>query len=188
MICADNDPFYVEMIGHRFGHLENVQTELMDLARPGTGQRLQSDRPDTIISLNVLEHIEHDRDVLQEFFEALVPGGRAIVLVPAHPWLYTDCDRTLGHFRRYTPEELTAKFTEAGFRVESAEQFNRLGVLGWWVSGKLGKKELSPFQMRIYEFLLPLAKLMDSLRLGPGLSLIVVGQKPGDPTAARLAR
>ena len=179
LLCADNDSFYVEMIGHRFGHLENVRTLMMDLAAPGTGRSLQPERLDTIISLNVLEHIEHDRDVLREFYEALVPGGRAIVLVPAHPWLYTACDKTLGHFRRYTPEELTGKFSEVGFRVESSSQFNRLGVLGWWVSGLLGKKELSPVQMRAYEFLLPLAKLMDTLRLGPGLSLLVVGQKPG---------
>ena len=180
LVCADNDPFYVEMIERRFGHLENVQTQFLDLAAAGAGKRVAAEQPDTVISLNVLEHIEHDQDALKEFYEALVPGGHAIVLVPAHPRLYTACDRTLGHFRRYTPDELTTKFRNAGFQVESCEQFNRLGVLGWWVSGKLGKQDLSPIQMRAYEFLLPLAKLMDKLRVGPGLSLIVVGRKPID--------
>jgi SAM-dependent methyltransferase len=148
------------------------------LSGPGAGLRVAPERPDTVISLNVLEHIERDEDVLREFYAALIPGGHAVVLVPAHPWLYSACDRTLGHFRRYTPNELTTKFRAAGFEVVASGQFNRLGVLGWWVSGKLGKQELSPIQMRAYEFLLPLAKLMDKLRVGPGLSLIVVGRKP----------
>ena len=180
LVCVDYDPFYVEMIQRRFGHMENVQAREMDLSAPGAGKSVRPERPDTIISLNVLEHIERDRDVMHEFFEALIPGGHAIILVPAHPRLYTDCDKTLGHFRRYTPEELTTKLREAGFHIASCAEFNRLGVLGWWVSGKLHKKELSPFQMRAYEFLLPLAKLMDKIRIGPGLSLIAVGQKPLD--------
>ena len=178
LVCADNDPFYVEMIQHRFGYLENVRTQLLDLSGPGAGLRVAPELPDTVISLNVLEHIERDQDVLREFYAALVPGGHAVVLVPAHPWLYSACDRTLGHFRRYTPDELTTKFRAAGFEVVACDQFNRLGVLGWWVSGKLGKQDLSPFQMRAYEFLLPLAKLLDKVGLGPGLSLIVVGRKP----------
>jgi glycosyltransferase involved in cell wall biosynthesis len=180
LVCVDNDPFYVEMIDRRFGHMENVQAREMDLSAPGAGKSIRPERPDTIISLNVLEHIERDRDVLHEFFEALVPGGHAIILVPAHPCLYTACDRTLGHFRRYTIEELSTKLREAGFHLAGCNEFNRLGVLGWWVSGKMGRKDLSPFQMRIYELLLPLAKLMDWLKLGPGLSLIGVGQKPLD--------
>lgn len=180
LVCVDNDPFYVEMIERRFGHMENVDTREMDLSVRGAGKSIRPEKPDTIISLNVLEHIERDQDVLHEFFDALIPGGHAVVLVPAHPKLYTDCDRTLGHFRRYTREELTAKFGAAGFHVVSCEEFNRLGVLGWWVSGKLGRKDLSPFQMRVYELMLPIAKLMDKLKIGPGLSIIVVGQKPVD--------
>ena len=180
LVCVDNDPFYVEMIDRRFGHMENVDAREMDLSARGAGKLVRPEQPDTIISLNVLEHIERDQDVLHEFFDALVPGGHAVVLVPAHPKLYTDCDRTLGHFRRYTREELTSKFTAAGFHVASCEEFNRLGTLGWWASGKLGRKDLSPFQMRVYELLLPIAKVMDRLKVGPGLSLIVVGQKPAD--------
>lgn len=188
LVCVDNDPFYVEMIDRRFGHMENVQAREMDLSAPGAGKSIRPEKPDTIISLNVLEHIERDRDVMHEFFEALIPGGHAIILVPAHPRLYTDCDRTLGHFRRYTPEELSSKLRESGFHIVSCKEFNRLGTLGWWVSGKLHKKDLSPFQMRAYEFLLPIAKLMDRIGVGPGLSLIAIGQKPlnSETTAAEV--
>lgn len=178
LCCLDYDPFYVEMIERRFGHLENVRVGWNDLADPVGLDSLRAERFDTIISLNVIEHIEKDQDVLGHFYDLLAPGGSAIVLVPCHPWLYTTCDRTLGHFRRYTPDELRTKFKNAGFEVVSARQFNRLGTLGWWASGLLKKRELSPFQMKVYELLMPLARLMDRLKLGPGLSLIVIGRKP----------
>lgn len=176
--CLDYDPFYIEVIRRRFGHMENVQVGWNDLANPVGLAELRAERFDTIISLNVVEHIEDDRAVLRHFSQMLQPGGHAVVLVPCHPWLYTVCDKTLGHFRRYTTEDLSAKFREAGFKVVSASQFNRLGVLGWWVSGLMKKREISPLQMRVYELLMPLARLLDWLKIGPGLSLIVVGQKP----------
>lgn len=179
LCCLDYDPFYVEVIERRFGHMENVRVGWNDLSNPVGMDGLRSERFDTIISLNVVEHIEDDRGVLGHFESMLEPGGHAIVLVPCHPWLYTVCDKTLGHFRRYTRADLTKKFTDARFEVVSAREFNRLGVLGWWVSGRLlRKRELSPFQMKVYEMLMPLARLMDRLKLGPGLSLIVVGRKP----------
>ncbi len=178
LCCLDYDPFYVEMIERRFGHMENVRVAWNDLAEPVGLDSLRAERFDTIISLNVIEHIEKDQDVLGHFYDILAPGGCAIVLVPCHPWLYTACDKTLGHFRRYTPDELRQKFVAAGFEIVSAQQFNRLGTLGWWASGLLKKRELSPFQMKVYELLMPLARLMDRLKIGPGLSLIVVGRKP----------
>ncbi len=176
LVCADLDPFYVEMSRRRYGHLENVRTVSADLSDGACVDEVRDERIDTVISLNVVEHIEKDVETLKNFRRMLVDGGHAIVLVPAHQWLYTACDRSLGHFRRYEPSELAEKFHEAGFEVVSVKQFNRLGVLGWWVSGKLGKKELTPLQMRVYELVLPIAKLMDWMGVGPGLSLIVVGR------------
>jgi glycosyltransferase involved in cell wall biosynthesis len=178
LVCADHDPYYVEMLDRRYGHLANVRTLRMDLADAASVAAIGPERPDTIVSLNVVEHIERDQEVLENFFAVLEPGGHAIVLVPAHPWLYGECDRTLGHFRRYRSKELVERFERAGFGVVETREFNRLGVLGWWVNKVLGRRELSPAQMRLYEWLLPIAKLIDWVGLGPGLSLIVVGQKP----------
>jgi glycosyltransferase involved in cell wall biosynthesis len=182
LVCVDNDPFYVEIIRRRFGHLENIEAFQGDLTDAACVDRVRSEEIDTIVCLNVLEHIEDDRAAIRNFHEMLRPGGHVAALVPAHPWLYTDCDRTLGHVRRYTEPELREKFAQAGFEVASVEQFNRLAVYGWWLNGKRGQDRLSPFQMRVYEFLLPLAKLMDRLKRGPGLSLILVARKPMDGT------
>jgi SAM-dependent methyltransferase len=151
----------------------------MDLTRAEDYARLGDERLDTIICLNVLEHIDTDREVLGHFHRLLAPGGHAIILVPQHPWLYSPTDKSLGHVRRYTPEELSGKLREAGFDVVHQQGFNRLGTVGWYVSGKvLGKEHLSPGQMKMYNRLLPLAKLIERIPGVPALSAIAVGRKP----------
>jgi glycosyltransferase involved in cell wall biosynthesis len=179
LVASDFDPFYVEMIGRRFGHLENFGTVRMDLTRSEDWVRLSGKSFDTIICLNVLEHIAPDEEVLGHFYRALRPGGHAIILVPQHPWLYTPADKTLGHERRYSEGELCSKIERAGFEVVHRQGFNRLGMLGWYVSGKiLGKTDLSPGQMKMYNRILPLAKLIERLPGWPALSIIAVGRKP----------
>jgi glycosyltransferase involved in cell wall biosynthesis len=179
LIATDFDPFYLEMIDRRYGHLENFRSVPMDLTRAEDYARLGDERLDTIICLNVLEHIEADREVLSHFHRLLAPGGHAILLVPQHPWLYSPTDRSLGHVRRYTAEELSGKLREAGFEVVHQQGFNRLGMIGWYVNGKLlGRERLSPGQMKLYNRLLPLAKLIEHIPSVPALSAIAVGRKP----------
>lgn len=179
LVCLDNDRFYVEWIGRRFGYLENVAVHEADLAQLEKCPGLETERLDTVICLNVLEHIEDDNQVLRNFYDVLQPGGHAIILVPADPRLYTGVDRALGHFRRYEEDVLTSRMRAAGFEIASCQGFNRLGSLGWYVSGNwLGKETLSPGQMKMYERLLPIAKLCEKLPVLPHLSLIAVGRKP----------
>src|SRR5688572_25996305 len=139
---------------------------------------LKGERLDTIVCLNVLEHIAPDEQVLKAYYDLLEPGGHAIILVPAHMWLYGPCDEALGHVRRYTSTELHTKMQAAGFEIVMMDEFNRLGVPGWYLNKKLGRRDLNPRQMRVFEWLLPVAKGMEALKLGRGLSLIGVGRKP----------
>jgi glycosyltransferase involved in cell wall biosynthesis len=179
LVASDFDPFYTEMIGRRFGHLENFRAMALDLTRAGHYERLADARLDTIICLNVLEHIAPDQEVLGHFHRVLEPGGHAIILVPQHPWLYTPADRTLGHERRYTAEELRVKLDRAGFEVVHQQDFNRLGALGWYISGKVfGNAHLSPRSMRTFNTVLPIAKLIERIGAWPALSTIAVGRKP----------
>jgi SAM-dependent methyltransferase len=184
LVASDHDPFYVEMIGRRFGHLENFRAIRVDLTRTEDWERLAlSDESfDTILCSNVLEHIDRDETVLAHFQRALRPGGHAILLVPQHPWLYTPTDRTLGHVRRYTEAELRGKLEQAGLKVVHMQGFNRLGTIGWYLSGKiLGRSDLSPGQMRTYNRVLPLARLVERFTSLPALSLIAVGRKAEAP-------
>jgi glycosyltransferase involved in cell wall biosynthesis len=178
LVCVDNDPLYVEMAEWRLGHMENVRTLKRDLSDTAAYEELKAERIDTIVCLNVLEHIAPDEQVLRAYHDLLEPGGHAIILVPAHMWLYGPCDEALGHVRRYTSTELHTKMQAAGFDVVMMDEFNRMGVPGWYLNKKLGRRDLNPRQMRLFEALLPLAKGMEAMKLGRGLSLIGVGQKP----------
>jgi glycosyltransferase involved in cell wall biosynthesis len=178
LICVDNDPLYVEMANWRLGHLENVRTLRRDLSDVAAYIELKPERIDTVVCLNVLEHIAPDEQVLRAYFDVLEPGGHAIILVPAHMWLYGPCDEALGHVRRYTQTELHSKMQAAGFDVVMMEEFNRMGVPGWYLNKLLGRRDLSPRQMRAFEWLLPVAKVMEAMKIGRGLSLIGVGRKP----------
>jgi glycosyltransferase involved in cell wall biosynthesis len=178
LICVDNDSLYVEMANWRLGHLENVVTFKADLSDRSVYEGLKPERLDTVVCLNVLEHIAPDEEVLKAYYDLLEPGGHAIILVPAHMWLFGPCDEALGHVRRYTSTELHTKMQAAGFEIVMMEEFNRLGVPGWYLNKKLGRRDLNPRQMRMFEWLLPIAKGMEALKLGRGLSLIGVGRKP----------
>jgi glycosyltransferase involved in cell wall biosynthesis len=178
LVCLDNDPLYVEMLNWRLGHLENVTTLQFDLADSNGYEPLKRERIDTIVCLNVLEHIAPDEQVLKAYFDLLEPGGHAIILVPAHPSLFSPCDEALGHQRRYTSAELRTKLQGAGFDIVMLEEFNRMGVPGWYWNKQLGRRDLNPRQMMAFEWLLPVAKTIEALRIGRGLSLIGVGRKP----------
>jgi glycosyltransferase involved in cell wall biosynthesis len=179
LVCADIEQFYIERLSQRFGHLSNLSFRELDLSQMENCSDLRQTRLDTVICINVLEHIEDDAKVLRNFYQLLQPGGHALLLVPADPRLYTGVDRALGHFRRYTHDELGAKLSAAGFELVESKGFNRMGTLGWYVSGKwFGRTTISPRQMKLYERLLPIAKLIERLPLLPHLSVIAIGRKP----------
>jgi SAM-dependent methyltransferase len=177
LLCVDNDPLYAEMLDWRLGHLENVSILRFDLADAAAYAQLKPEAVDTVVCLNVLEHIKADEAVLRAYYDLLEPGGHAIVIVPAHASLYGPCDEALGHERRYAPIDLHSKMQAAGFEVVAMQEFSRLAAIGWWLNNRLGRRELHTRQMRLFELLLPLAKAVEAMRLGQGLTLIGVGRK-----------
>jgi SAM-dependent methyltransferase len=180
LVSLDIDPFYVDRIRNAYGNLTNLTIQQADITIPADMQRAaEGGQFDGAFCLNVIEHIEDHVAALKNFYNVLKPGGRAAILVPNDPKLYSGVDRTLGHCRRYTPETLTKTMEEAGFRVEKCWGFNRTGGFGWRVSGKiLRKTTLSAGQMRIFELIMPLVKLAEPFPWHTHNSLIVVGVKP----------
>lgn len=75
---------------------------------------------------DVLEHVENDERVIRECLRALKPGGVLVITVPALQWLYGQHDRALGHFRRYSRDDLRRLLTRCGFEVERITYFNAL--------------------------------------------------------------
>lgn len=133
---------------------------------------------DLVFALNVVEHIRDDRLALSNMRSLLRPGGVMFVLVPAYPFLFNHFDRALEHYRRYTRKSLAAVHP-AGLTVIHTRYFNLMGIPGWFiVGGLLGRKIIPASNMRLYNVLTPLFRLMDRLVFHQiGLSLIRVSRK-----------
>jgi glycosyltransferase involved in cell wall biosynthesis len=130
---------------------------------------------DTVISLNVIEHLDDDAAALRNIRGVLAPGGRAIVLVPHGPWNFGGIDRALGHKRRYSETRLREVAEQAGLRVERLLRFNRAGTPAWWVNGKaLRRHSVGLPQIKALNVLTPLLRRVDRLLPVPPLSLIAI--------------
>jgi glycosyltransferase involved in cell wall biosynthesis len=136
------------------------------------------ERFDTVVCLNVIEHVQDDVGGLRNIWNVLQPGGRAIILVPNGPKLYGSLDEVLGHFRRYTTESLVAVSREAGFQIEQVLKFNRPGVPAWWLNGKvLKRKTFGLGQIRLLNWMTPVFRLLDPVLPFPPLSIIAILRK-----------
>lgn len=111
----------------------------------GTGDDIDrlDRRFDTVTIIDVLEHIDDDRRQLRKIHGVLNDGGQLIVVVPAFQWLYGRRDASNGHWRRYSQHDLVEKLNETGFLVRGTRFWNMLGMVPYWVSERLLKRELS---------------------------------------------
>jgi len=130
---------------------------------------------DTVICLNVVEHLVDDRGALLNIRSVLDAGGQAIILVPCGPGLYGTLDEVLGHQRRYTHESLEKLVTSAGFDLEKMLEFNRVGVIAWWLNGRvLRRRTFGLWQIKVLNVMTPIFRAVDKLLPLPPLSLIAV--------------
>lgn len=159
---ADDQVLDLDIVHHNF---DNVYAQLI-------GQF------DSIFCLNVVEHIKDDKQAIDNMIKLLKPGGKLTVLVPAFQALYNDFDVALEHYRRYTLHTLSSIMLNRGKLVKRF-YFNSLGILGWFISGKLMKNRIIPVgQMKIYNKIVPLVKLLDIILFRKvGLSVVCVIEK-----------
>jgi SAM-dependent methyltransferase len=143
----------------------------------GTVHSVQQNDFESIICLNVLEHIENDLGTLAAFRERIRAGGRLFLLVPAHPRLYGGYDRAAGHVRRYSRTPLADSLRCAGFDVETLRYVNPIGALGWLVRVKArNSSEWPSASFAAFDRIVPLVRPLDRLRLPFGLSLWAIAR------------
>jgi SAM-dependent methyltransferase len=177
IIATDVEPKYLALLKNTFGKYKKFIIEHLDISGAEM-EHYRSYHIDSVICFNVLEHIEQDEKPLKKIFDLLEPEGRLLLLVPSHPWLYGSLDQHLGHHRRYGKRELKNKLEAVGFKIIFLTYFNRIGILGWFLNSKiLRRKRLPSFQLRIYNFLVPLLKLEKFFPLPFGISLLAVAEK-----------
>jgi SAM-dependent methyltransferase len=173
VVAVEPDPAFASRLRHRFRDRENVDVREEDadeLTRATLGRSV-----DTIVCFNVLEHIADDAQVLMQLRTLLAPGGHLLLLVPAHPFLYSPLDAVLGHERRYRKADLGRLLKEANFDVEELRLVNPIGALGWLVSARImGRRQIPLASLRIYDRLVPLLRPLDAFPLPLGLSVWAV--------------
>jgi len=177
LCLTDTDARMLAHLKKKFCHINDVSVDFLDITQPPPEQLVESYQ--TIIGINVLEHIEDDEKALFHLRNVLKPSGRLLLLVPAKKWAYTDLDRQLGHFRRYEKKELGEKLVKASFQIEKLYFFNIIGLMSWILRDKIQRSGgLRPYQVSLFDTIVPILKRVEArVRIPSGISLIAIAQK-----------
>lgn len=180
VVASDIEPHYVRELLNRFEKQGSVRVASFRFPLTEEDRAdLERERIDTIVCLNVLEHIEDDAGTLADFLRVLQPGGHLALLVPALPALYGTLDENLRHHRRYEKGALAALVARAGFTVESVRYLNRPGVFGWWLNSRVLRRRVLPRrQLGAFKWIMPLLRAEEKTEPSFGMSLLVLARKP----------
>jgi glycosyltransferase involved in cell wall biosynthesis len=182
-VAAEKDPLHLHALRNRFLRTPNVAVQRIDPEIPGDLAGLENCF-DTVLCLNVLEHLDDAGRVLESLAATIRPGGSLLVLVPNVPGVYGSLDRKMGHKRRYSQAAIGQLLAAHGFALETVESFNKAALLPWWAYGKLFHAgSISKLVLKIFDKSVWFLRRLDILMPWPGLSLVVVGRKPASPDA-----
>lgn len=143
---------------------------------------------ENITMIDVLEHIKDDEKILIKIKSKLVENGRFIILVPANNYLYSQRDKNIGHYRRYSKNQLKLKLEKTGYKIIKIRYWNMLGFFPYLIVEKLLNKRISSnlrakkekgITKKTIQYLINLwLKYVEhNINLGFGLSLLCVVEK-----------
>lgn len=136
--------------------------------------------PDSIIYVNVLEHIADDEGELDAVRLTLSECGRVFIFVPALQWLFGTFDERVGHVRRYSKSELEQKLRRSGFKIVRSAYFDFPGIGPWWLKYRLMKSvTMEPGAVKFYDrFIVPTVRRIESVITMPiGKNVIAIAEK-----------
>jgi SAM-dependent methyltransferase len=177
VVATDQNSEAVAEVCDRFRDHANLQTCVFDVtASPPV--EIFPYKVNTVISLNLLEHIEDDLKAVRNMVRLMPEGGTLVIIVPAHNWLYGPMDSSIGHFRRYTKSIMHKVITLAGAEVSHQSYRNMFGALGWWFAGRVLRRKNPPaVQLSLFNRLVPLFAFVERIVRPPfGLSLITIAK------------
>lgn len=156
-------------------HVSCVDGYLHEMARPVRDE----DRFDTVVSCNVLEHIDDHVAALRDMSGHLRVGGRVVIFVPAGPGALGKLDVELGHYRRYTKRSLRQAMEGAGLKWERGRYSNMIGLFGWWFNSVVLRRTKVPAKQAVaFDKLVPMISAMERLLPLPfGQSVLGVARK-----------
>lgn len=180
LVAIDIDQDFVTIARNTVGQLAGVEILCKDVMDCEWNAEF-----DTVVMLDVMEHLEDEGNLLHRLFASLRPGGHLIVKVPALPHLFGALDSAIGHHRRYTRPTLGRALKAAGFEVARQWYFNIAAIPGWWWNGRLLRRAQPPSgQIAFFDALVPILARLERW-IGPpvGLSLFAVARRPLEKSA-----
>ncbi len=177
IVGIDTSSECLDIINYRLGRHKEFKTFLYDVSSKDIF-KLKRYNFDTIVCINVLEHIKDDSSVLRNMAE-FFPVATLIIWVPAFKKLYGTIDQVDGHFRRYGKQELEIKLRKSGWKILEGSYLNVLGIAVWFLHGKLLKKSVHPPKQTYFlDKFIFLERLVEKIINPPfGLSLLYICQK-----------
>jgi len=187
LVSIDILPASVQHVKERLSRESNFRALRADICSTSTYEALKPNRFDTVVCLNVLEHIQDDALALRHMAGLLEPGGRLLLFVPAGQFLYGKLDAALLHYRRYDADSLRCRLERAGLRIESLRHMNVAGVPGWYLASRILRRRTPPRALLgLFNLLTPaFRRLEDRVRVPFGLSLVCVARRDGPEWASR---
>jgi len=161
-VCLEPDPRLAAALHDKLTASAACRTSEV---RTGTIASLSPDECfDSILYIDVLEHIEDDHRELREASRHLHPGGHLIVLSPAHAWLFSAFDQAIGHCRRYTADGLAAT-APGDLRLAKSFYLDSVGLLASAANRVLLRQSLpNARQINLWDgFMVPCSKVLDPL-------------------------
>lgn len=173
----------VDYMNERFRRYANFNAVLWDIMKDEVGD--YKGKYDTVICINVLEHLKDDNLAIQKMKELLKPGGKLIIMVPALQKLYCSLDENVGHYRRYDKGDLQRLAKDNHLTIKKNIYFNQLGILPYWWKGKRKAKTKESFSSslnennsKIYNFASMLLEPVEKIILPrKGLSELIILRK-----------
>lgn len=135
---------------------------------------------DSIIYINVMEHVKDDIGEIKSAAKLLKKGGTIVIFVPAFQSLYSEFDRSIDHYRRYTKKDLGSKLENAGMEIVSSRYIDMVGIVPWWLSFVLMKRTtLVPSLVKLYDRLfIPVIRFFETFIPVPcGKNVVVIARK-----------
>lgn len=182
-VGVDLSPVNITEARRRFAgqtHLRFLQADLDEQA-----DALRAERFDTVVCLDVLEHIQDDLPLLKRLTQIVEPGGHVLIKVPACPWLFGSIDVASEHYRRYNRPMLRKLALDAGLNIKRLRYMNLSGVGPYFLKSRMLRSEanfsrtFTPKQLDRIRRMMPWARRLDRVTGPPvGQSLLLVGQRP----------
>jgi len=168
----------IRIIKKNFVKRKNFEAHVMDASNSKI-LSMFNHKFDTIICMNVLEHIKGDNKTLRNFHKLLDKRGLVILICPAFQFLYGSVDASDKHYRRYTARGLKVMVEKAGFRIIDLHYINFPGMFGWYINGKILKKKMvDSNSLKLYDKVIPIFFGIENIIHPPmGLSVFCVAEK-----------